>query len=79
MLGAPRGQVSDPPSRHEFIYVLLRRESSAAATTSCADCARGSSESDALQRVQLASEGDRVRAMKDVSATGRVEDWDVKA
>ena len=25
MLGAPHGQVSDPPSRHEFIYVALRR------------------------------------------------------
>ena len=79
MLGAPHGQVSDPPSRHEFIYVVLRRESSAAATASCANCSCGCSESDALDYVHPASEGDRVRAVKDVSATGRVEDWDVKA
>ncbi len=57
---------------------MLGREPSAAATASRADCSCGCSESDALEYVEPASEGDRVCAVKDVSATGRVEDWDVK-
>ena len=67
------------PGRQEFGYVVLGRQPATAATARCADSSCRRRETDAFGGVEPASEGDRICAVKDISAPGCVDDRDLKA